>query len=342
MKTRYGFLFFLLFCCPALYAQQDAGWKYNDPGNGGFQVVTYAYETPPGMVLVKGGTGRLRGDTAKIKRVSFLCSEYEESNRQYRAYLGWLQCYAARFPKCDSLLKTAQPDTSFWSKAPLSKADRDWLAINYLHDPRYDDYPVLGLTPAQALAYAEWKTDRLNELILVREGLLDYTCCTADNASPFSTQAYLEDIRYNPYVGAVVQNLPSLDPKQEIRRVRMEDAILMPPLQLPGLRHHQALADMQWLQRTSPKMYKPYPQRKFDPKKQMPYLFPYHGKWKPDALQLRLKAAGLVPVSSGKADASGLFHYADNAGEMTTEEKPAGDWKSSGIRFTMALPGSNQ
>ena len=43
------------------------GWKYNDKKHSGFQVVhDYEQDTPPGMVLIEGGTftmGRVTEDT---------------------------------------------------------------------------------------------------------------------------------------------------------------------------------------------------------------------------------------------------------------------------------------
>ena len=45
------------------------GWNYNDPANGGFEVVSYTeQETGPGLVLIEGGTfsmGRTEQDVMK-------------------------------------------------------------------------------------------------------------------------------------------------------------------------------------------------------------------------------------------------------------------------------------
>lgn len=343
-----------LFFISVAAQDKQTGWKYNDPGNGGFEVVINKAETPPTMVPVPGGTFHLAGDTAKTMLHSFFAGRYEETNAQYRAYLTFLETYKA-YHNYDSLLEKAMPDTTIWNNAPLPADDRRWLAKNYLWDAVYSDYPVLGLSPQQAQAYANWKTDRINELILIREGILDYTIIEPGmkaETEPFETKRYLDGL-ISPYVGSVVQNIPSLNPQQETRGVRMEDGILMPGLRLLTDKEWIAVTDAQWTSRGKVNVWKPYKQRKFDEKKQMSYLFLQPKKWKPDALQLRLQNAGLVPVYTGKANASGVYHIGDNAGEWllgagkgsdrssffsgTYYSEKSSAWRVGGIRLGMDL-----
>ncbi len=78
-------------------------WEYNNPDNGGFEVVTAAeQETGPGLVLVEGGTftmGRVEQDVIyewnnaprRVTVSSFYLDETEVKNVDYREYLHWIQ-----------------------------------------------------------------------------------------------------------------------------------------------------------------------------------------------------------------------------------------------------------
>ena len=46
------------------------------------------------------------------------------------------------------------------------------MTNNYLRHPAYADYPVVGVNWIQAVEFSKWRTDRVNENILEREGYL--------------------------------------------------------------------------------------------------------------------------------------------------------------------------
>ena len=94
--------------------------------------------------------------------------------------------------------------------------------------PSYNDYPVVGVNWLQANDYCIWRTDRVNEMLLIDEGILSMDPNQVDEEN-FNTDAYL----VGQYEGVVNQNLPSLDPNQEERRVKLEDGILLPKYRLP-------------------------------------------------------------------------------------------------------------
>src|ERR1051325_11661751 len=133
------------------------GWNYNDPKNGGFEVVPYEeQETGPGLILVQGGTfamGRTEQDVTvewnniprRVTVSSFYMDETEVANVHYLEYLYWLgRVYGADYPE---VYKKALPDTLVW---------RDRLAYNepyvelYLRHPAYQQYPVVGVNWLQA------------------------------------------------------------------------------------------------------------------------------------------------------------------------------------------------
>jgi gliding motility-associated lipoprotein GldJ len=211
------------------------GWSYNDPRNGGFEVVPYEeQETGPGLVLVQGGRftmGRteqdINYDWDNVPRTvtvsSFYMDETEVRNIDYLEYLYWLKrVYDAEYPE---VAIKALPDTNVW---------RDKLAFNepmveyYLRHPAYQQYPVVGVSWLQASDYCTWRTNRVNEMILIREGILTVDPNqTSDNN--FDTDAYLA----GQYEGAVRKDIPDLDPNKDTRKVRMEDGIFLPKYRLP-------------------------------------------------------------------------------------------------------------
>src|SRR5690349_2196111 len=72
------------------------GWNYNDPRNGGFEVLPYMdQETGPGLVFIEGGTftmGRVEDDVMydwnnmprRVTVSSFYMDETEVTNTDYR------------------------------------------------------------------------------------------------------------------------------------------------------------------------------------------------------------------------------------------------------------------
>jgi sulfatase modifying factor 1 len=212
------------------------GWAYNDPKNGGFEVMPYEeQETGPGLVLVEGGTftmGRNEQDVTydwnnvprRVTVSSFYMDETEVRNLDYLEYLHWtFRVFGANFYE---IYKKALPDTLCW---------REKMAYNepyveyYLRHPAYRDYPVVGVNWLQASDFCAWRTDRVNEFILVREGILNHNP-TPSEADYFNTDQYMA----GKWTGQVNTNLPSIDPNGSgERQVRMEDGILLPRYRLP-------------------------------------------------------------------------------------------------------------
>jgi gliding motility-associated lipoprotein GldJ len=210
------------------------GWNYNDPENGGFEVVTdYEQEPGPGLVYIEGGTftmGRTQEDLLnkwdktprRVTVSSFYMDQTEIRNVDYREYLNWLKRVFVDEPQVH---QNALPDTLVW---------RDKMAYNepyveyYFRHPAYNNYPVVGVSWVQATDYCVWRTDRVNEMRLVEEGILEMDPQQVGREN-FNTEAYLA----GKYEGVVNQNLPSLDPNKDTRRVRMSDGILLPQYRLP-------------------------------------------------------------------------------------------------------------
>jgi gliding motility-associated lipoprotein GldJ len=227
----------LLFTTSCKYDQSGAtGWNYNDPRNGGFQKSPYfEQETGPGLVLIEGGRftmGRVEQevnyDWNNIPRTvtvsSFYMDEVEVTNFFYLEYLYWLEkVYSADYPE---VYKKAVPDTLVWrSKLAYNEPYVDF----YLRHPSYRDYPVVGVNWLQANDFCAWRTDRVNELILIREGLFEHYP-NQINEDNFNTEAYIVG-QYES--GKRVDGIPDLNPNKEYRNVTIEDGILLPKYRLP-------------------------------------------------------------------------------------------------------------
>jgi sulfatase modifying factor 1 len=215
-------------------ASSTTGWKYNDPDNGGFEVTTEKeQETGPGLVLVQGGTytmGRVEQDVLydwnnvprRVTVSSFYMDETEVRNVDYREYLHWVKRVFVDYPE---VYRNALPDTLVWRR-PM--AYNEPYVQYYFRHPSYNEYPVVGVSWLQANDYCAWRTDRVNEGLLINQKILNPDPNQVNEAN-FNTEAYLA----GQYEGLVNKNLPSIDPNSETRRVMLEDGILLPKYRLP-------------------------------------------------------------------------------------------------------------
>jgi gliding motility-associated lipoprotein GldJ len=101
--------------------------------------------------------------------------------------------------------------------------------LYYLRHPAYREYPVVGVSWLQATEYCKWRTDRVNEMIMVREGLINLDIQKQTGEQNFNTEAYLLGL----YTPSVKKELRDYAPGGKTRQVRMEDGILLPSYRLP-------------------------------------------------------------------------------------------------------------
>ncbi len=228
----------LLSSCSKMFRGKEksktTGWNYNDPENGGYEYNdNYSQQTGPGLVLIQGGTftmGRTQQDVMydwnnvprRVTVATFYIDKTEVRNVDYRMYLDWTKRVYVSYPE---VYQKALPDTLVWRK---KMAYNEPYVNNYLRHPAYTEYPVVGVSWEQAVAYCEWRTDRVNEQILVDKGILNHDP-TQKDANNFNTEAYLA----GQYEGSVRKNIKDLNPNNEERRVRWTDGILLPKYRLP-------------------------------------------------------------------------------------------------------------
>ena len=225
----------LLVYCGKEYSRAT-GWQYNTSKNGGFELPSYQGQiTGPGLVFIEGGTfdmGRVEEDVMKdwdnyprtVTISSFYMDETEVTNQMYRDYLTWLGL--VYFPAdLVSVYNAALPDTTVW-RHKLSYNEP--MVEYYFRVPDFRDYPVVGVSWTQAMKYCAWRTDRVNEDILIKHGLVNMTAEPSAEGH-FNTQAYL---LYPDYENNSDRRLTYISTGEE-RNARLEDGILLPKYRLP-------------------------------------------------------------------------------------------------------------
>lgn len=162
-------------------ASEKTGWKYNDPNRGFFSVKTdYERKVPTGMVYVNVTT-TVRGQNAEKvsmqenngkKRATasgFYMDIYEVTNLNWREYVDWM----SQIYKYDPIkVVRALPDETVWRRE--LGYNEPYMQDYYSH-PAFNFYPVVGVSWKQAEAYCQWRTDRINELILLKNGIITFT-----------------------------------------------------------------------------------------------------------------------------------------------------------------------
>jgi sulfatase modifying factor 1 len=224
------------------------GWNYNDKDQGNFTVAKPKdVQTAPGLVFVQGGTFTMgaaqedvMGDWNNIPRRvtlnSFFIDKTEVANVHYKEYLYWLENVFGQ-AGMDSVVDQAKPDTLVW---------RSELAFNepyveyYFRHPSYNYYPVVGVSWKQATEYCIWRTDRVNEIELMKKGFLDkrnqikkeLNGAGQDN---FNTKAYLMgEYQATPGKEATSKSNPLKDAQGRPRTtVKLEDGMTFGDYRLP-------------------------------------------------------------------------------------------------------------
>ena len=220
------------------------GWSYNDEDYAGIQISEYDGQTlAPGLNFVEGGTftmgrnmedlmGSWNSTPRRVTISSFYMDQYEVSNADWKAYMHWLGLVFRSHPE---VVENATPDTMVWARA-LSHNDR--MINNYLRHPAYNNYPVVGITWEQAETFCLWRTDRVNEKLLVDMGIMepvDYatiktmTDQQAINNMIFTTEKYMSNTGYvAPRGKAALVDIYGAE-----RNVSVSDGILFPEYRLP-------------------------------------------------------------------------------------------------------------
>jgi gliding motility-associated lipoprotein GldJ len=237
--------------CSLFQKKQDkssvTGWNYNDKTQGGFSVPKPKdVKTAPGLVFVQGGTftmgatqedvmGDWNNTPRRITVNSFFIDRTEVANVHYREYLYWMENTFSD-PQYEKVIEAAKPDTMVW---------RSELAYNepyietYFRHASYNYYPVVGVNWKQASDFCIWRSDRVNELELIKKGYINKnnvkTELNGGGQENFNTKAYLlGEYQVQPGKVATSKSNPLKDAQGRPRTtVKFEDGILFGDYRLP-------------------------------------------------------------------------------------------------------------
>ncbi len=220
----------------ANFVSDKTGWNFNDPKLGGFDVAAWNGQvTAPGLSFVEGGRFTmgmqeedLLDENNNVPRTvsvpSFYMDQTEVANIHYREYEYWLgRVYGSDYPE---LVLKALPDTMCWRKA--LQFNEPMVDLYYRH-AGYNYYPVVGVNWKQATNYAKWRSNRVNELLLIKMGYLKKNPNQVAE-DVFDLKSYLA----GQYEGAVGVKKRDINPTGGGRRnVSLSDGVFLPDYRLP-------------------------------------------------------------------------------------------------------------